>query len=196
MGADKKASSGIRAGRLSLLVLTFFFVTPFTVGQSRSHNSNAASGFVQENYATPQTAESTVTVTYTKAQIAGDTNIIAIGWNSSSSTVSSVTDSEGNSYQLAVPLATGDGLSETIYYAANINAASAGNNVVSVNFSAAVPAADIRALEYGGLAAASHTRSDVHKHQSMLFGIDLNKTTPAMARIRTGNCLPCRQSAV
>jgi hypothetical protein len=155
MGADKKASSGIRAGRLSLLVLTFFFVTPFTVGQSRSHNSNAASGFVQENYATPQTAESTVTVTYTKAQIAGDTNIIAIGWNSSSSTVSSVTDSEGNSYQLAVPLATGDGLSETIYYAANINAASAGNNVVSVNFSAAVPAADIRALEYGGLAAAS-----------------------------------------
>src|ERR1700683_3523809 len=98
MGADKKPASGIQAGKLLLFALTFLLVTPFAVGQSRSRNPNTSSAFVQENYATPQAPESSVTVTYTKAQTAGDTNIVAIGWNSSSSTVSSVTDSKGNSY--------------------------------------------------------------------------------------------------
>ena len=37
--------------------------------------------FVQVNAATPQTNQSTVTVAYTNAQLAGDTNILAIGWN-------------------------------------------------------------------------------------------------------------------
>jgi hypothetical protein len=155
MGTDKKSRRGIQARQLLLLVLTFFLVTPFAVGQSRSRNPNAGSAFVQENYATPQGTESSAAVPYAKAQTAGDTNIVAIGWNSSSSTVSSVTDSEGNSYQVAVPLTAGGGLSQTIYYAANINAAGAGSNVVTVRFSASVPSVDIRALEYGGLAAAS-----------------------------------------
>ena len=65
--------------------------------------------FVQVNAATPQTNQSAVTVAYTSAQVAGDTNILAIGWNNTTSNITSVTDSAGNTYQLAVPTASGTG---------------------------------------------------------------------------------------
>ena len=107
--------------------------------------------FVQVNAATPQTNQSAVTVTYTSAQVAGDTNILAIGWNNTTSNITSVTDSAGNTYQLAVPTASGTGFSQAIYYASNIKAAAAGTNTVTVTFSASTPFVDIRALEYSGL---------------------------------------------
>ncbi len=155
MGGDKKSGSVIHAGRFLLIALTFLLVAPVVIGQHRHGNGSAGQAFVQQNSATPQTTENSVTVTYSAAQTAGDTNIVAIGWNSASSSVSSVTDSEGNSYQAAVPLLAGSSLSQIIYYAANIKAAGAGRNVVTVEFSASVPYADIRALEYSGLATAS-----------------------------------------
>ena len=113
--------------------------------------TSATLAFVQVNAATPQTNQSTVTVTYTSAQVVGDTNILAIGWNNATSNITSVTDSAGNTYQLAVPTARGTGLSQAIYYAKNIKAAAAGTNTVTVTFSASTPYVDIRALEYSGL---------------------------------------------
>ena len=65
--------------------------------------------FLQVNSATPQTNQSSVPVTYTGAQTAGNTNILAIGWNNATSNITSVTDSAGNTYQLAVPTARGAG---------------------------------------------------------------------------------------
>jgi hypothetical protein len=106
---------------------------------------------LQVNAATPQTNQSAVSVTYTSAQVAGDTNILAIGWNNTTSTITSVIDSAGNTYQLAVPTASGSGISQAIYYAKNIKAAAAGTNTVTVTFSASTPFVDIRALEYSGL---------------------------------------------
>ena len=106
---------------------------------------------VQVSAATPQTDQSSVAVTYTGAQVAGDTNILAIGWNNTTSTITSVTDSAGNPYQLAVPTARGAGLSQAIYYAPNIKAAAAGTNTVTVTFNTATPYVDVRALEYSGL---------------------------------------------
>ena len=103
------------------------------------------------NAATPQTNQSAVSVTYTNAQVAGDTNILAIGWNNATSNITSVTNSAGNTYQLAVPTARGTGMSQAIYYAKNIKAAAAGTNTVTVTFSASTPFVDIRALEYSGL---------------------------------------------
>jgi chitodextrinase len=135
------------------MALIFHLIAPVVIGQSRHRNSGPR--FVQQNSTTDQSTESSVTVTYAAPQNAGDTNIVAIGWNSSSSNVSSVTDSEGNSYQAAVPLAAGSSLSQAIYYAANIKAAGSGQNVVTVNFSDSVPFVDIRALEYSGLATTS-----------------------------------------
>jgi chitodextrinase len=107
--------------------------------------------FVQLNYATPSANESSVTVKYTAAQTAGNTNVIAIGWNDATSNITSVTDSAGNAYQVAVPVVRGSGLSQAIYYATNIMASAANANTVTVTFNASVFAADIRIMEYSGL---------------------------------------------
>ena len=107
--------------------------------------------FVQANSATPQTSQSSVSVPYAQAQGAGDLDVIAVGLNDATSTITSVTDSAGNVYQLAAPLTRGSGLSQAIYYAKNIKSAGAGSNVVTVQFSGAVPFPDVRILEYSGL---------------------------------------------
>ena len=107
--------------------------------------------FVQVNSATPQSNQSQITVMFNGAQTAGDTNIVAVGWNSATSTITSVGDGAGNAYQVAAPVARGTGLSQAIYYAKNIASAPAGTNAITVTFNAAVRFADIRILEYAGL---------------------------------------------
>jgi hypothetical protein len=92
-----------------------------------------------------------VTVPYLQAQNGGDLNIVAVGFDDSTSTIASVTDSAGNVCQLAAPLTTGSGMSQAIYYAKNVKPAAAGANVVTVQFSDAAPFADVRVAEYGGL---------------------------------------------
>ena len=104
--------------------------------------------FVQVNAATPQTASTSVSVTYPSAQTAGDLNIVAVGWNDTTSTVSGVTDSRGNTYTLAIGPTTGTGLRQSIYYAKNI---AAGSNTVTVTFNQAAAFVDVRVLEYSGL---------------------------------------------
>jgi hypothetical protein len=65
-----------------------------------------------------------VAVTYTAAQTAGNLNVVLVGWNDTTSTVSSVTDSRGNTYALAIEPTSGTGLRQSIYYAKNIAAGS------------------------------------------------------------------------
>ena len=108
--------------------------------------------FVQLNYATPQSSVSTVSVPFKAAQSAGNLNVVVVGWNDTTSRVSSVTDTKGNAYQLAVgPAAVPGALTQSIYYAKNIVAAAAGANTVRVSFTAAALYPDIRILEYGGM---------------------------------------------
>ena len=57
--------------------------------------------YVQGNYAVPQAAAS-VPVKFNAAQFAGDLNVVAVGWNDSTARVSTVTDTSGNVYTLAV----------------------------------------------------------------------------------------------
>jgi outer membrane protein assembly factor BamB len=114
-----------------------------------------ALNFVQVNSADPQANSSAVSVPFLQAQGAGDLNVVAVGFNDPTSTVTSVTDSARNAYQLAAPMTRGSGLSQAIYYAKNINAATAGSNVVTVKFSNAVPYPDVRIAEYGGLNTAN-----------------------------------------
>ena len=117
-----------------------------------SGSAHAAIGFVQGSYATPQSAQSSVSVTYTAAQVAGDLNVVVVGWNDTNATVSSVTDSKGNIYTLAVgPTKNSGVLTQSIYYARNIVGAAASANTVTVRFNVAAQYADIRILEYSGL---------------------------------------------
>jgi hypothetical protein len=108
--------------------------------------------YVQGSYATPQTAQATVQVTYAAAQAAGNLNVVIVGWNDTTAQVSSVTDSKGNVYQLAVgPMQVNTALSQSVYYAKNIGAAAAGANTVTVTFASVAHYPDIRILEYSGI---------------------------------------------
>ncbi len=109
----------------------------------------ATPAFVQVNDATPQTNQSTVAVPYTTAQTAGNLNVVVVGWNSDTSSINAVTDSAGNTYEVAAPVRRGTGLSQAIYYAKNIRPAP--SNTVTVTFAGAVPFADVRIAEYSGL---------------------------------------------
>ena len=110
-------------------------------------------GFVQLNNIIINSTS--VSVVYSSAQTAGDLNVVAVGWNDTVSSVSSVTDTKGNLYSLAVGPTKGTGLSQSIYYAKNIVAAAAGTNTVVVKFSQTPAVPDIRILEYSGLSTTS-----------------------------------------
>ena len=105
--------------------------------------------FVQEQYATPQSPQSAVSATYSLSQTAGNTNLVAIGWNDTTASIAAVTDSAGNAYQPASGTVRGNGLSQAIYVASNIAAAS--GNHVTVQFDQAATYVDLRITEYSGL---------------------------------------------
>ncbi len=107
--------------------------------------------FVQVNATAPQTPQTTVSLPYTLAQTAGDLNVLVVGWNDSTTTVTSVADSKGNAYSLAVgPTIQTDYGTQAIYYAKNIASAAANANTITVTFSTAATYPDIRIAEYSG----------------------------------------------
>ena len=95
------------------------------------------------------------TVAYNGAQTAGDLNVVIVGWNDTTSSITSVRDSLGNVYQVAAPTKRGNALSQAMFYAANVKAAAAGANKVTVQFNAAATFVDVRILEYKGITATS-----------------------------------------
>ena len=104
--------------------------------------------YVQGNYATPQTPQISVTVAYSSAQNAGDLNVVVVGWNNSTSTVSAVTDAKGNAYSIAAgPTIVSGVASQSIFYAKSI---AAGANAVTVTFTAPARFPNVRILEYRG----------------------------------------------
>jgi fibronectin type 3 domain-containing protein len=112
--------------------------------------------FVQVNSATPQSSSSSVAVRYTGAQTVGDLNVVVVGWNDTTAQVQAVVDTLGNTYQRAVgPTVLSGSATQSIYYAANIAAASANSNTVTVTFSAAAAFPDIRIAEYRGIATTT-----------------------------------------
>jgi chitodextrinase len=114
-----------------------------------------APSFVQASVATPQTPQTLVSATYASAQTAGDTDLLAIGWNDTTATITAVTDTAGNVYHPAGATVRGSGLSQALYYAANIVAAAAGANQVRVSFDRPAAFVDLRITEYAGLRAAA-----------------------------------------
>jgi hypothetical protein len=116
----------------------------------------------------------------------GDLNVVAIGFNDSTSTITSVTDSAGNVYQLAAPLTRGSGVSQAIYYAKNINAAAAGANVVTVQFSGAAPYVDVRVAEYSGLDPVNPLDTSASEAGSGSTASSGNLTTSAASEVIFG----------
>ena len=136
--------------KLSKIVLLAIIVFAWLMHPAFLHAAPAIS-YVQSAYSDPQAPQTTVSVTFTGAQSAGNLNVVVVGWNDSTRTVSSVIDSKGNVYTRAVgPTILSGYLAQSIYYAKNIAAASAGSNTVTVTFSAPATYPDIRILEYSG----------------------------------------------
>jgi hypothetical protein len=110
--------------------------------------------YIQRADAATGSSAQTVPATMTTPQGKGNLNAVIIGW-SNSAVVSSVTDTEGNTYQPALPVINGTSLSQVIYYAKNIvgdNVNCAPNcNTITVNFNTGASAPDLRVLEYSGL---------------------------------------------
>ena len=135
-------------------------VTVTVNGQSGSltsgytYNGAVAIGFAQVASATPQSPTATVPVAYPAAQTAGDLNVVVVGWNDTTATVQSVKDSGGNNYSLAIGPTSGTALRQSIYYAPTIVG---GTNTVTVTFSQAAVAPDVRILEYRGVNAVDVT---------------------------------------
>ena len=133
------------------------------VGQSSSvsvtvNNAVATTpiSFVQVAAATPQSSTQAVAISYPSVQKAGDLNIIAVGWNDTTSSVQSVKDSLGNVYALAAAQITGPGQRQSIYYATGIKS---GTNKVTVTFNQTAAYPDIRILEYAGVSTLDKTVS-------------------------------------
>lgn len=111
--------------------------------------SEAQAAFIQQNYTASQSAEFQVVVAYVGAQTSGNANIVAIGWQDMTASISSISDSAGNHYREGVAMFRGNGLSQAIYYAADIRS---GSNSITVTFDRPASLADVRITEYSELA--------------------------------------------
>lgn len=149
-----------------------------------------AATFVQVAYSTPQSPQATVSVAYPSAQTAGDLNVVVVGWNDTTATVKSVTDSAGNVYRLAIGPTLGTGLSQSIYYAPGI---AGGSNTVTVTFSQAATYPDIRVLEYAGVASLDVTAGKSGKSATSSSGAAT--TTAANELIVAANTVATSTSA-
>jgi hypothetical protein len=107
--------------------------------------------YVQGKSATAASGSS-IAIAYPGAQTAGNLNVIAVMWGDTTSTVSSVTDSNGNTYALAVGPTKATGLTSAIYYAKKI---ASGGNTVTVKFSKSAAFPNVNELEYSGLDTSS-----------------------------------------
>jgi hypothetical protein len=119
-----------------------------TLPNGFTYQSAVGISFGQVAAATPQSPTVTVAVTFPGAQTAGNLNIVVVGWNDTSSAVTSVKDSAGNTYTLAIGPTSGTALQQSIYYASNIVG---GSNKVTVTFNQAAVYPDVRILEYHGV---------------------------------------------
>jgi len=130
-------------------------LSPYSNTASATTNTPGAIGNVQSADQDPASGN-TVSVTYSAVQAAGDLNVVVVGWNDSTSSVTSITDSRGNSYLVAAgPTTSAGNATQLIYYAQNIAAAAAGANTVTVTFNTTVNFPDVRVLEYSGITPSS-----------------------------------------
>jgi chitodextrinase len=117
-----------------------------------AHSAFSAIAYVQGKWAAPQTLQSSVNLTLTSAQNAGDLNVVFIGWHTASAQITSVTDTKGNVYVPALgPTVSSDNRIQYIYYAKNIVAAAASGNTLTVTMTALVDNLDVRVAEYSGV---------------------------------------------
>jgi CTP:molybdopterin cytidylyltransferase MocA len=157
-GTQMTATTGAHAAGAVNVVVTNPDGQSGSLASGYTYVVAATISFAQVAAATPQAPTKVVPVAYPGAQTAGDLNIVVVGWADTTSTVSSVVDSLGNTYSLAIGPTSGNGFRQSIYYAKNILA---GNNTVTVTFNQAATYPDVRILEYRGVSTLDVTAGAV-----------------------------------
>lgn len=110
-----------------------------------------AINYIQRGDAATGRSAQNIPVPMANPQGKGDLNVVIVGWSDVVSLVSSVTDTEGNTYVAALPTTNGAGLSQVVYYAKNILGDGVTPNTITVNMTQAASSPDVRVLEYSGL---------------------------------------------
>jgi len=142
-GVVKKVNATVTIGATTETVSSWKEVTVLSTGSS----GPSTPAFVQIAAATPQTSQTSTTATYA-TEVVGNTNIVIVGWNSITTSITSLVDNAGNTYQIAAPMTRGSSHSQAIYYAKNITG---GAPTVTVTMSASTAFIDMRIMEYSGL---------------------------------------------
>jgi len=105
---------------------------------------------------------SSLQLAYQYAQSAGNLNLVVVQTANTSTKIQSVSDSDGNAYQLAIGPTTSAGSQQWMYYAPIIKASNSngkGANAVSVTFSGQVSHADMTLYELAGVYALANAVS-------------------------------------
>ena len=110
--------------------------------------------FVQVSSNTTSGDASTVSAIFATAEVAGNLNVVVVGWSDNSAAVTSVADDNLNTYAL-VGTSSGSGVSQAIYYAKNIVVTNTTTPTVTVTFSKTAATPDLRILEYSGLSTTA-----------------------------------------
>src|SRR6478609_3624896 len=85
---------------------------------TNSEAAVVAPRFVQTAYSAPTGWRSTLSATFAAPQSAGNLIVVFVGWADATTTVSSIVDDQGNSYQLAIgPTRRSGAASQSAYYA-------------------------------------------------------------------------------
>jgi len=106
--------------------------------------------FVQTNATFFDGSTSSLGVAFTNAQTLGNINIVVVSWNDATATIQSVSDTAGNSYIAGSSTVRGTGLSQAIYYAANIPSSVENGNTITVNFAQSALIPFLQVFEYAG----------------------------------------------
>ena len=149
-GTTIKANTPAHAAGVTDVTVTNPDYQQSTLPGGYTYGPGQGISFVQTNYNTSKSANS-ISAAYSAAQSANDLNIVVMGWNDTSASITSVKDSSGNSYSQAGALLKGTKLTQAIYYAKGIKSAGAGGNKVRVTFTKSASFADLRIFEYAGL---------------------------------------------
>ncbi len=124
-------------------------------------------------------------------QTKGDLNVVAVSWQGGG-LVTSITDSDGNTYQIAVPSTSSVDLGHAIYYAKNIAGGGVPNTITvltkstEVDASAADPNVDV--MEVAGLdtTAPFETMNQANGNNASMTSNNIVTTTPRSFLVASG----------
>src|SRR5437667_1404720 len=100
--------------------------------------------YVQSNSTALNGQRASVSSTYPSLQTQGNLNVVIIGWQGGGNSISTVTDTLGNTYTQVLQN-HGTGISQALYYAKNIKA---GSNTITATYASAAFSPHLIVLEY------------------------------------------------